>query len=531
MDAMNPRKLYIGNIPSEYVEADFVADFSPFGRIVQVEFKGRFAFVEYDSSSAAADALAALTGMVRHGERLFVKAYRHIHPRNSYRLGRSAPDGSDRGVGQSKRTAFRVAVLGLHEKTSWQDLKDFGRRVGEVNFADVSRGPEGLKKGLLEFYDEATMNAAVRQLSGQMFLGVQVQVVPASTVHTTPAEASPRQAERRRSRSPRDEWDRGPCDERPGPHTSHYDSRRERPRSSGSPVSVRQRVPELPRGGKPPAANVPAYSEGQRSISRGRYGGGPMLPPSRHSVPPFHASRPGGGDDAHTVAAASSRPFREQPPEMDNHYRPSSHTDSVGRSLVHHDPYYRSGGGARFAPARRVSPPSLERSRTPRSSYRAGGEGKECYLAAPGYGGPAPRYAASPRNDPVDYALRGRDYHRKLEASGVHRARQEGNGVHHRHDDTGFRSEDDFGFRRRREGGPPSLMSSSAVPPYPPQRVGNPRRESEYAAPARQPFHGRDRYDGSVPYPAPRAGPQRIVTNHQSSQRQVPVVHRYANRP
>lgn len=68
---------------------------------------------------------------------------------------RGGYDGFDRGVGQSKRTAFRVvrfahwpaftvdtslavelllflthlqAVLGLHEKTSWQDLKDFGRR-------------------------------------------------------------------------------------------------------------------------------------------------------------------------------------------------------------------------------------------------------------------------------------------------------------------------------------------------------------------------------------------------------------------
>lgn len=39
--------------------------------------------------------------------------------------------------GVSKKTEFRVIITGLPRSCSWQDLKDFMRKAGDVTYADV----------------------------------------------------------------------------------------------------------------------------------------------------------------------------------------------------------------------------------------------------------------------------------------------------------------------------------------------------------------------------------------------------------
>ena len=38
---------------------------------------------------------------------------------------------------QTRRNDLRVTILGLDQRTSWQDLKDWAREAGDVTFANV----------------------------------------------------------------------------------------------------------------------------------------------------------------------------------------------------------------------------------------------------------------------------------------------------------------------------------------------------------------------------------------------------------
>lgn len=46
--------------------------------------------------------------------------------------------GGGFGGGISRRSKFRVRITGLPGTCSWQDLKDFMRKAGDVTFANVS---------------------------------------------------------------------------------------------------------------------------------------------------------------------------------------------------------------------------------------------------------------------------------------------------------------------------------------------------------------------------------------------------------
>eukprot|EP00656_Telonema_subtile_P048933 TRINITY_DN5972_c0_g1_i2.p1 TRINITY_DN5972_c0_g1~~TRINITY_DN5972_c0_g1_i2.p1 ORF type:complete len:143 (-),score=38.75 TRINITY_DN5972_c0_g1_i2:141-569(-) len=61
-----------------------------------------------------------------------------------------------------KRYQWRVTVEGMPRDASWQDLKDFLRKHGDVVFADVRH--DG--KGVGEFSSEDSMKAAIKHLDG-----------------------------------------------------------------------------------------------------------------------------------------------------------------------------------------------------------------------------------------------------------------------------------------------------------------------------------------------------------------------------
>ena len=49
------------------------------------------------------------------------------------------------------RSEWRVEVTDLSSRTSWQDLKDYMRRAGDVIYADVGRDRDDSYKGTAEF--------------------------------------------------------------------------------------------------------------------------------------------------------------------------------------------------------------------------------------------------------------------------------------------------------------------------------------------------------------------------------------------
>ena len=53
----NPRKIYVANIPREATQKDLERVFEEAGTVSNIEFKGEFAFVEYEIPSDGEDAL------------------------------------------------------------------------------------------------------------------------------------------------------------------------------------------------------------------------------------------------------------------------------------------------------------------------------------------------------------------------------------------------------------------------------------------------------------------------------------------
>lgn len=57
MSNRNPRKVYVSNISRDTSERDLGRLFEEVGRIEKLQFKNRFAFVEYGSSRACEDSV------------------------------------------------------------------------------------------------------------------------------------------------------------------------------------------------------------------------------------------------------------------------------------------------------------------------------------------------------------------------------------------------------------------------------------------------------------------------------------------
>lgn len=69
-------------------------------------------------------------------------------------------------AGGGRRAEWGVLVSGLPKSCSWQDLKDFMRKAGDVVYTDVN-GEAG--EGVVEFSNREDMEEAVRKLDDTEF--------------------------------------------------------------------------------------------------------------------------------------------------------------------------------------------------------------------------------------------------------------------------------------------------------------------------------------------------------------------------
>eukprot|EP00243_Klebsormidium_subtile_P007839 TRINITY_DN3546_c0_g1_i1.p2 TRINITY_DN3546_c0_g1~~TRINITY_DN3546_c0_g1_i1.p2 ORF type:complete len:156 (-),score=12.30 TRINITY_DN3546_c0_g1_i1:492-959(-) len=131
-------RIFVGGLAPRVNQMDVEDLFARYGKIVRADLKARsdgsaFAFVEYDDYRDADDAIRKLDGYTFMGGRLQVEASR---PPPRMPVG---PRPGQMPGGLFNRQDKRVVVEGLSERTSWQDLKDFGREAGAVAYADVFR--------------------------------------------------------------------------------------------------------------------------------------------------------------------------------------------------------------------------------------------------------------------------------------------------------------------------------------------------------------------------------------------------------
>ncbi|XP_039271747.2 serine/arginine-rich splicing factor 1B-like [Styela clava] len=171
-------RVYVGNLPPDVREKDVEDLFHKYGDIKFVELKNRkgppFAFVEFNDSRDAEDAIRGRNGYDYDGYRLRVEYPRgsgppmrgggHFMGGGGGGGGRYEP-GRGRGGPPSKRTNHRVMISGLPPTGSWQDIKDHMREAGDVCYADVFRDGTGI----VEFVNREDVKFAVKHLDDTKF--------------------------------------------------------------------------------------------------------------------------------------------------------------------------------------------------------------------------------------------------------------------------------------------------------------------------------------------------------------------------
>ena len=194
-------RIYVGNLPPDVREKEIEDLFYKYGKIRNIILKCQkgppFAFVEFDDSRDADDAVRGRSGYNFDGYKLRVEHPRGDRDRDRRGGGRYSGGGgyggrggygggyrdrfddrNDRsrpqqynsysfrhGVPPARRTEHRVVISGIPSTGSWQDLKDHMREAGDVCYADVNRDGTGV----VEFMNRDDMKFAIRHLDDTKF--------------------------------------------------------------------------------------------------------------------------------------------------------------------------------------------------------------------------------------------------------------------------------------------------------------------------------------------------------------------------
>ncbi|MEE6506563.1 hypothetical protein FKM82_007731, partial [Ascaphus truei] len=210
-------RVYIGRLSYHVREKDIQRFFGGYGKMLEVDLKNGYGFVEFEDSRDADDAVYELNGKDLCGERVIVEHARGPRrDREGYSYGsrrgdsgsgsstggyRSQRSGRDK-YGPPVRTEFRLTVQNLSSRCSWQDLKDFMRQAGEVTYADAHK--ERTNEGVIEFRSHSDMKRAMEKLDGTEINGRKIRLVENKSRNRRSYSGSrsrSRSRSRRRSRS------------------------------------------------------------------------------------------------------------------------------------------------------------------------------------------------------------------------------------------------------------------------------------------------------------------------------------------
>lgn len=207
-------RVFVGGLTYKVRERDLEKFFRKYGRIKEVAMKNGYAFVEFDDYRDAEDAVYEMNGKDLMGDRVTVERARGT-PRGSDRWrdsrdsrghgGGPPPRRGDRGggdrdnrtrekYGPPTRTKYQVIIENLSSRCSWQDLKDYMRKAGEVTYADAHK--QNQNEGVVEFANLDDMKTAIEKLDGTEINGRRIRVIESSKGRRNTSRS------RSRSRSP-----------------------------------------------------------------------------------------------------------------------------------------------------------------------------------------------------------------------------------------------------------------------------------------------------------------------------------------
>merc|ERR550519_2296718 len=125
---------------------------------------------QVESKEDASDAVRKVNGQNFNGGRIRVElanACSDSDPRDSGSRARVSD-------GRYRRTNYRIIVRNLSSRTSWQDLKDYMKKAGEITYSTVNRENSG--EGLVEFADRSSMEYAMDELDNTKLDGRRIEL-------------------------------------------------------------------------------------------------------------------------------------------------------------------------------------------------------------------------------------------------------------------------------------------------------------------------------------------------------------------
>uniref|UniRef100_A0A3Q0T0B7 Serine and arginine rich splicing factor 6b n=1 Tax=Amphilophus citrinellus TaxID=61819 RepID=A0A3Q0T0B7_AMPCI len=199
--------VYIGRLSYHVREKDIQRFFSGYGKLMEIDLKNGYGFVEFEDNRDADDAVYELNGKELCGERVIVE-----HARGPRRDRDGGGGGGGGGGGYSSRsrsgrdkygppvrTEYRLIVENLSSRCSWQDLKDFMRQAGEVTYADAHK--ERTNEGVIEFRTYSDMKRALDKLDGTDINGRKIRLVEDRSERKSRSKSGERKSRSRTGRS------------------------------------------------------------------------------------------------------------------------------------------------------------------------------------------------------------------------------------------------------------------------------------------------------------------------------------------
>nr|XP_015220147.1 PREDICTED: serine/arginine-rich splicing factor 6 isoform X2 [Lepisosteus oculatus] len=252
-------RVYIGRLSYHVREKDIQRFFSGYGKLLEIDLKNGYGFVEFEDTRDADDAVYELNGKELCGERVIVehargpRRDRDGYGSSGYSRSRSGRDK----YGPPVRTEYRLIVENLSSRCSWQDLKDFMRQAGEVTYADAHK--ERTNEGVIEFRSYSDMRRALEKLDGTDINGRKIRLVEDRPRRRRSYSGSrSRSRSRRRSRSRSRRSSRSRSNSRSRSRSRSRSKRRSRSRSARKSRS------------KSPAHKSRSRSRTRKSRSRSR---------------------------------------------------------------------------------------------------------------------------------------------------------------------------------------------------------------------------------------------------------------------
>nr|XP_057941151.1 serine/arginine-rich splicing factor 6-like [Doryrhamphus excisus] len=231
-------RVYIGRLGYHVREKDIQRFFGGFGKLMEIDLKNGYGFVEFEDNRDADDAVYELNGKELCGERVIVEHARGPRrDRDSYSGGSGysrSRTGRDK-YGPPVRTEYRLIVENLSSRCSWQDLKDFMRQAGEVTYADAHK--ERANEGVIEFRCHSDLKRAIDKLDGTDINGRKIRLVedrPRRQRSYSGSRSRSRSRRRSRSRSRRSSRSRSGSKSRSGSRSNKRSNRSRSDRKSRS---------------------------------------------------------------------------------------------------------------------------------------------------------------------------------------------------------------------------------------------------------------------------------------------------------